>query len=160
MIDAEQCRQLLNYDSTTGIFTWRVKTGQRGQVGAVAGSKHKDGYLQIQIGGRKYLSHRLAWLHVKGEWPVYLLDHRDGNRKNNIFTNLRHADRSINSQNQRRARADNKTGLLGATRNGKGWKAVINLKGVRYYLGTFSSPEKAHEVYLAAKRKLHPANML
>lgn len=160
MISAAYCREIFEYSPTTGLFRWRVQKGRRGTLGGVVGSAQGDGYLSVQVDGRKYLLHRLAWLYVTGEMPPKLIDHRDGNRANNIFTNLRPADRSINSQNIKGCRSDNLCGLLGASRNGNGWKAAINLRGVRYYLGTFPTPEEAHAAYIAAKRKLHPANTL
>lgn len=160
MISAEYCRELFHYDHITGVFTWRVRKGQRGILGALAGSRQGDGYLQVQIDGRKHLLHRLAWLYMTGEQPAKLLDHIDGLRTNNAFANLRPADRSINSQNIKRHRRDNLAGLLGASRNGRGWKAAINLHGVRTYLGTFSTPQEAHAAYIEAKRLLHPANTL
>lgn len=156
----EYCRELFNYDPKTGVFTWRVAKGPRGRPGALAGSPQGDGYLQVQVDGRKYLLHRLAWSYVRNEEPPKLIDHIDGNRRNNIFANLRPADRSINSQNIKRHRSDNLAGLLGASKNGNGWKAAINLHGKRTYLGTFKTPEEAHEAYLNAKRQLHPANTL
>lgn len=160
MLTADECHKLFRYNPETGLFRWRVQKGQRGTPGAIVGSHHCDGYTQVQIDGKKHLLHRLAWVYMTGEQPPALLDHINGKRSDNRWRNLRAADRSINSQNIKRHRVDNLIGMLGASRNGRGWKAVINYKGERTYLGTFATPEEAHAAYIAAKRKIHPANTL
>lgn len=153
-LTAERLRELLAYDPATGIFTWRVKTSYRVEVGDVAGCR-TDGYVKIQVDGSKYLAHRLAWLHEKGVWPERELDHRNGDGFDNHFTNLRPATRSSNMQNQRRAKSNNTTKLLGANRQGEGFQAMINIDGKPTYIGYFDTAEAAHAAYVAAKRKHH-----
>jgi hypothetical protein len=160
MITLDELTAMLVYHPATGTFTWRANFGQRCRVGATAGSAHKDGYLQVQLKRKKYLLHRLVWVFETGTWPTAQIDHINGDRKDNSFVNLREANHSLNLQNQRHARADNQTGLLGATRNGRRFKAVITLRGVRTFLGNFPTPELAHAAYLLAKRAMHPANQL
>lgn len=154
-LTAETFRRLLSYDKSSGLFRWLEKTSHRVEVGQVAGCVGKDGYVRIQIAGRKYLCNRLAWLHVTGEWPTLRVDHRDGRPSNNAWLNLRNVTQRVNMQNQRRARSDNGAGLLGAHRQGAGFQSSINIDGSPRYLGYFKTADAAHAAYLCAKRANH-----
>jgi hypothetical protein len=91
--------------------------------------------------------------------PDILVDHRDGDGLNCRRSNLRETDRMGNSQNAS-IRADNTSGYRGVTLRSPGrWQASIQCKGVRRYLGSFSSPEIAGEAYVVAARRLHGAFM-
>lgn len=153
-LSASELRELLHYDAKTGVFRWRVRCGQ-GKANAVAGTLTKDGYVQLRIRRVHYRAHRLAWLWVTGSWPVHQIDHCNGVRGDNRFENLRDVPQGINVQNQRRAQKKNKVGLLGVKRNGSGFRAAITVGGKESYLGTYSTPEIAHGVYVTAKRTLH-----
>lgn len=87
MLTVERLRELLDYDPETGVFRWK-EPRRKCRVGEVAGSLRKDGYVKIQVDGRFYQAHRLAWLCVYGVWPS-AIDHIDGNRANNAIANLR-----------------------------------------------------------------------
>lgn len=147
--------ELLSLDEVTGIFTSRVERFGW-TIGCAVGGIN-DGYLTIGIDGERYLMHRLVWLCINGKWPDGVVDHRDGNGINNAPKNLRDVTQTINMQNLRTARKDNKTGLLGATLRADigRYKAVIKVDGKIKRLGYFDSAEQAHEVYLTAKRTLH-----
>lgn len=156
----ERVMELLDYNPLTGIFIRKV--GRRGiaKEGSEAGNKRPTGYRRIKIDDVEYLSHRIAWLYVYGKLPDKQLDHINGVRDDNRISNLREVTTSENGQNQRRAQSDNKIGLLGVSMlNGK-WRASIMAKGIKYYLGTYETPQIAHEVYLQAKRKLHPTSTI
>jgi hypothetical protein len=144
----------LSYDTETGIFHWLIKPSNRAGIGEVAGCI-TDGYVKIQLHGGKYLAHRLAWFYMTGEWPKHEVDHRDGVGSNNRWDNLRHVTRSENMQNQRRARRDNATGLLGAHHQGNKFQSSINIDGLPKYLGYFDTAEEAHNAYISAKRESH-----
>lgn len=153
-VSAEQLRRLFSYDPSTGVFVRLVPSG-RAAAGRVAGTPHSEGYLTIRVGGRKHFVHRLAWLYMTGKWPLGRIDHRNADRTDNRWSNLRDVDAVINGQNRRAANIDSHTGLLGVTRNGKGFLARISAGGKQVCLGTRPTAEKAHEAYLEAKRRLH-----
>jgi len=155
MITAERLRELAHYCPETGEFTHLQSKGRK-KAGMRAGSLRNDGYIYIMFGGVRALAHRFAWLYMTGNWPVQEIDHIDGNKRNNAFSNLRDVDRSLNTQNQNRAKVNNKIGLLGVTqlKTGK-FVATIMLRGKRHYLGVFKSPQEAHQAYLNAKRAIH-----
>jgi hypothetical protein len=152
---ADDVRQILRYDATTGIFMWLVATGPRAKIGTVAGFK-KKGYWSIQIHGRSYLAHRLAWLYVHGEWPDGELDHADNDKKNNAIANLRHASRRQNSCNQRKRR-NNTSGYKGVSwhRPNRKWIAQICSNGKKKTIGYFADAKDASEAYAVAARDLH-----
>lgn len=155
-LTAERLRKLLDYSPETGEFRWRF--GRRGVSAArVTWSPDSYGYYQISVDGRTYKAHRLAWLYVHGAWPPDQIDHINGIRGDNRIVNLREATRAENQGNQRKARSDNKTGLLGVFRAGGSskFRAQICLRGNKLHIGYFSTAEEAHQAYLAAKRELH-----
>ena len=160
MITQERLRELLSYNQHTGVFQWLVSRG-RARAESIAGSADSYGYLQTKICGRIYLNHRLAWLYAHGEWPDEQIDHINGCRADNRLANLRKVSASINQQNQRKARLDNKSGFLGVSSSGKRWQARISHPGGKdTYLGLFDTPELAHAAYLEAKRRLHPGGTI
>lgn len=155
MLTHERLKEIFHYDPITGIFTRKIKCGNK-SAGSIAGGSRKDGYLQIGVDDGRYLSHRLAWLYMTGDLPKNHIDHIDGNRKNNAFSNLRDVTRQINLQNLKRAQKNNKsTGLLGVTAYGDRFIAQITINSKQKYIGIFSTPEEAHDAYLKEKRKHH-----
>lgn len=158
--DAEaKLNRLLSYDEGTGVFTWRKDVSRGAKKGCVAGSLTKCGYIEIGVLGQRILAHRLAWYLVKREWPTQSLDHKNGIRSDNRIENLREASPSVNSQNLAAARVDSSTGLLGVFPNKKRFSAQICLNGKRHHLGTFDTPEEAHQTYLRAKKSIHPGSL-
>ena len=149
--------QMLRYDQASGDFVWiNVRAGKgSGRKSRLAGSKHSAGYVSIRVDGDPYLAHRLAWFYVTTVWPERQIDHVDGVRNHNAWSNLREVDNQVNQENQRKAQTSNKSGLLGVSVNRSRWSASIKADGQRNYLGTFDTPELAHAAYLDAKRKLH-----
>lgn len=162
-LTAQQVRELFDYNHVTGRLAWKVQASPRHAPGSVAGSPRPDGYRVVKIAGKYWSEHRLAWIHVYGEWPAKHLDHINGDRADNRMENLREATPATNSQNRHGASTRSKTGLLGvgqATRTPGSWTAKIKVGSLVQHLGSFDSPEKAHEAYLQAKRELHPFGTL
>lgn len=154
-MDADRVRELLAYDPLTGEFQWKTRVAVGVAAGNRAGGVHPNGCVNIQIDGRKYKAHRLAWLHVNGVWPAGHVDHRNRVRSDNRITNLRVVTDGENSQNQG-VRVTNRSGLQGVYPSGPKWRASIMVNKVRHQLGTFSTPEEAGAAYIEAKKALHP----
>ena len=146
-------RALLRYDPQTGEFRWRKQMSQSIKPGDIAGGLNKEGYLKITITRRQYPAHQLAWLYMTGRRCRLVIDHKDANRANNRWDNLRCATRSQSSAN-RPPHRNNACGLKGAWRNGSGWCATIRKNGRQHYLGSFRTPQEAHAAYVKAARKL------
>jgi hypothetical protein len=150
----EAMKRVLRYDSETGEFWWTAEAPTK-VAGKLANAKDRMGYVCLKVNGKMHKAHRLAWAFVYGEFPEKHIDHINGDPSDNRLCNLRLADRKLNMQNQRRARSDNATGVLGVRKNGSGYRAEIRVDGKRINLGTYPTTELAHIAYVDAKRKHH-----
>lgn len=142
MITQERIKELLHYNSETGVFTWRVSRGMR-KVGDLAGTVYTGSegksYIQIQVDFKLYRAHRLSWLYMYGAFPSRQIDHINGNGVDNRISNLRSVTHSENSKN-RRLQSNNVSGACGVYWNkamGK-WVAFLNVDLKRVYLGCFT----------------------
>ena len=100
LLTLDYLKQLLNYDPLTGIFTWVVSRNRRVKIGQIAGYLNSPIlHRRIEIDGKSYGAHRLAWLYVYGYFPCGVVDHIDGNPSNNKITNLRECTQGENSRN-------------------------------------------------------------
>jgi hypothetical protein len=166
-LTAERLRELVDYDPETGNFLWKAeaRSGFHGSAvmhrkGELAGTARKDGRTVIRIETRTYLAYRLAWLWMTGSWPVFEIDHIDGDATNDRFANLRDASRRTNQQNIRipqRSKASSR--FLGVYANKAGykkpWRSAITVDGKQKGLGYFYSEDEAYAAYVQAKRLLH-----
>ena len=153
-LGAERARELLYLNPETGILTWRVSRG-RALAGTVAGGPNSEGYIKVEVEGKRYLAHRLAWLITHGSWPNNQIDHINGVRTDNRVANLRDVSRAVNAQNQRHARSDNSTGILGVSPERGRFRAAIQVGGRQRHLGYYPTADAAGAAYLLAKRDLH-----
>ena len=148
-------REVFSYDPQTGELRRLVKTSSRAKVGSVVGCKDRHGHLRVAFNGKGYAAHRLVWLHMTGQMPQGDVDHINGVRDDNRWSNLRDVPHRVNLQNRKRATAGNKSGFLGVSRRNSSYLARINENGKQICLGSFGSAEEAHSAYLIAKRDLH-----
>jgi len=162
LLTAMRLRSLIRYDPETGLFTNLVTRGSRAIAGAIAGSPDADGYLQIKIDGENLKAHRLAFLYMTGEWPVDLVDHRNGVVSDNRWDNLRNATPITNSQNKHKAYSSNELGILGVSYDKARCKYIAQLaiEGRQTNLGRFDTAAAAEAAYIAAKRLHHEGNTL
>jgi hypothetical protein len=157
MLSQSRLKEFVTYDPVTGIFVWLPRTGDdkgtrhfnQRYAGTIAGGKAKH-YQLLKIDGVVYSAYRLAWLYMTGSFPAAMLDHKDGNKRNNAIDNLREATRSQNMAN-RPLRANNTTGARGVWQRKSGtWYALVKDPSTKKsrYLGTFQTKENA----VAARR--------
>lgn len=153
MLSRKDLRELICYDKTTGLFSW--KKSRRGvQVGKPLGTDNGFGYLRITVLGRSYYAHRLAWFYVHGVWPI-TVDHLNGDKSDNRIANLRACTQIENNQNIRKPQANSKSKILGVSWHKKAmkWQAHICIYKERKYLGLFDNVLDAHEAYLKEREK-------
>jgi hypothetical protein len=127
---------------------WVEHNRRVGQV-IVGGSSQK--HIYIQVGGSRFMAHRIIWKMVTGREPREI-DHVNRDGKDNRWSNLRTCTHSQNGSNSP-ARGKN---LKGTWFQGK-WKAEIRVRGKRLYLGCFPTEEAAHAAYCEAGRKVFGA---
>lgn len=100
----ERLKAVLLYDQETGWLTW-VSCG-KGNIkpGTRAGYVGSKGYRFITVFDEEYAEHRLAWFYMTGQWPKDQIDHKDNDKANNAWINLREANNSQNVMNKPRHR--------------------------------------------------------
>lgn len=153
VLKPDRLRELLHYDPASGNFTYLVRAARGTPIGSIAGSVNSEGYRNIRVDGRTYKAHRLAWLYVKGAWPVGMIDHINGDRADNRFGNLREVTRSENLANSRVFRRG-KIYPKGVGLRPQGFCARIQARKQSYFLGYFKSEIEAAAAYEAAARNL------
>jgi hypothetical protein len=154
----QDIKEYIAYDQETGIFTWVKPPSKKIIVGSIVGTKHSAGYIQIGYRGRLYKAHRLAWWFTYSVLPDCAIDHINEIRDDNRICNLRLDTNRENEQNNSKIPCNNKSGYRGVSwhKNAKKWVANIRVKNKLIYLGSYDTPEEAHEAYLCAKRTYHP----
>lgn len=93
-------------------------------------------------------------MYQTGRWPPVIVDHRNLDRANDRWRNLRPADAS-QSQANRGVNANNKLGLKGVYQmksRAKPFMARIMVKGKKRFLGCFRTAKEAHVAYLGAAK--------
>ncbi|WP_165791764.1 HNH endonuclease [Thalassospira marina] len=148
MLTQEHLKEVLQYDLSTGIFTWAHPTSRRISVGDIAGSIKTSGHRQIQIDRSRYAAHRLAFLWVLGRWPNKEVDHVNGVKDDNRWSNLREATRQQNMRNRPMSSA-NSSGFKGVYRDPSSnkWVAAIGINKTPKYLGAYESKIDAAKAY-------------
>ncbi len=155
MISCEELRAKVFYDPETGIMSW-LRPPRRGVAAGPCGSVGKNGYVALGVSSyRTEYVHRLAWLYMTGKEPSGQIDHANGLRADNRWSNLRDVSLAQNVRNLRVATAKSKTGMLGAYPKRGKFVAQITTNGITKTLGSFKTASEAHEAYVVAKRLLH-----
>lgn len=163
MITQNILKKMLRYDAETGMFTWIVepRNATPPNIGDIAGCVCKTcGYVLLRIKGKLYRAHRLAFVYMTGSFPKAQVDHINGIRADNRWSNLREASNQENSQNHNRAHKDNKTGVLGVNKKNNRYQAQISVNGKNCHIGYFATVQEASTAYIQSKRKYHKSNTL
>lgn len=157
--EQQKLREQVDYDESTGAFTWRVSgRGRFKRAGAPAGSRASRGYLRLCVEGLgEHYAHRLAWLYVTGEWPPEQIDHINGDRSDNRISNLRACSLQENRRNTIGIPTRRKySRFKGVTKDKYGrWCAQITRDGVGIRLGPFDTEEAAASAYREKAKEVH-----
>lgn len=152
----ERLLQVLTYEPETGKFYRKERTSNAIRVGQEAGWVNQKGYRYIEVCGERFLAQRLAWFYMRGQWPAGEVDHKDCDRDNNRWKNLREASSLQNKHNSRK-KPSSSTGYKGVyfdKRYGK-YVARIRCNYTRMSLGYHDTAEAAHQAYVKKAEELH-----
>lgn len=157
-ITAQQLKQILEYFPDTGLFVWKSTNSRKVKIGQVAGTEGPRGIsINSTLFGRPMLAHRLAWLYMTGVFPAegMVIDHRDRNPFNNIFSNLRLCTQRQNTWNQG-LKKGNTTGVKGVNLlpSGRYHARIRTIEGIKL-LGNFKTIEEAARAVAAARTEHH-----
>ena len=143
----------ITYEETSGLFIWHTPLNKKFKKGDIAGSKRIKEYVNFKFKGRQIHGHRLAFIAKKGYLPK-LVDHKDQNKSNNKWDNLREASHSINSFNTG-IKKSNSSGCTGVHFNKirNKWIATIGIKKRSVWLGQFNDFKKAVQARTLAENK-------
>lgn len=139
---------VFNYNEKTGDLTSRLAvTGK--PSGSVVGYQHGQGYLSVFLGGKEYLVHRIIWLMKTGYWPKQV-DHKNHNRSDNRWTNLREVVSRDNQLNTGLKR-NNSSGVNGVRLLPSGrYCAYVMINRKQLSLGSYDTLDEAKAARKAA----------
>lgn len=144
----ERVKEAFDYDPATGILRWRISPHPRIKVGQIAGSLEASGYWRVCLDGVIYKAQRLIFFWMTGRWPIPTADHRDLDKLNNRWVNIREASNQGQTAN-RGLTSSNTSGSRGVVWDKKTskWQAQIWHTGKLHYLGQFIVKSDAEQAY-------------
>lgn len=130
--DFEYASTIIDYNPLDGVLK---RIGENVE----AGTLRKDGYRQIQIGKKFFLSHRLAWFIQHKEMPEFI-DHQNGNKIDNRIINLRNVSQHENNKNMP-IQKSNRSGFVGVIlfKPTGNWMSYIDVNKKRVHLGYYKN---------------------
>lgn len=174
----EFLRECLNYEPETGRLIWLIRpkghfisekgfrTWNSRFAGKEAGNKNfrkngKKRYIEIGLASRKEsgnrtvsATHIICALMDVAIHDGMEVDHKDRDVWNNKWDNLRVSTPQQNCCNRKAVerRHDLPRGVFS---NGSGFGAKIMFNRINRHLGTFKTPQEAHEAYQRVAKELH-----
>jgi hypothetical protein len=151
------------FDYSCGHLFWktphrkanRIKQGQR------VSHINAGGYIAARIFGKEALAHRVVYEMFRGTIPEGLeIDHIDGNRTNNVPSNLRAVSRAENCRNSAKRKSSKSllSGVYyreGSSRRRARWNAQITLNGKALHVGTFKTLLDAAAARISAQNRFN-----
>ena len=140
----EELFRVATYNPDTGLFS-RNLSERRWKAGQIMGTPHIRGYVEMTVCGQRYLAHRLAFLYMEGLMPLDQVDHINGVKTDNRFSNLRKVSCQENQKKNLKISKRNKSGVMGVCwhKDARRWAAEIRISGKKKHLGLFDSIEEA-----------------
>lgn len=137
------------------IFEKRFEVKDNGlfykDTGNRAGWKNPNGYERVTVKGKNFYVHRIVYFLKTGKEPQFI-DHIDGDKQNNSFSNLRSCTRCQNNQNTS-SKAPHKNVTFNKKANK--WQVRLRANYKDYYIGLFEDFELACLVAAEARSLFH-----
>jgi hypothetical protein len=155
----ELVKRIFEYDPLTGVVVWRKATSSKNLIGNVAGAKTKAGYLRVRIYGKDVFLHHVIWVYMTGKIPEREIGHVDGNKTNNVWSNLREGrynyHQHLPNRINKKIYNTNKSGYTGVFWNKRKqkWQATIMFNQKHIYLGIYGDIMKAVAAREKAEKK-------
>jgi hypothetical protein len=161
-------KRYFRYDEETGELFWRagveIRPGFVRRYEKKAGSKaypDQNSYMTLRFLSKAFMVHRIIWCLVTGNDPCELeIDHVNGIKDDNRWSNLRLATHDNNNQNTK-IQKNNSSGFKGVAWHNqrKCWRAYVSVgprgKSKQISLGLHDTAEKAAAAVRAYREKLH-----
>ena len=149
---------LLNYNPESGKIIRLVATSQNTRAGQEAGFIDSLGYITLGILGHTVRAHRVAYLLMAKVWPPkdLQIDHIDGIKSNNAWSNLRLATISQNRCNISVSKT-NSSGVKGVSwfKLTNKWRVYVTKNRKQYSGGYYESLQDAKAAVRVLREKLH-----
>lgn len=136
----EIIEKYFRYDRSSGKIFWNLREGNPGGFNTRWAGKEIDaidarGYITFKFNCKEFKgtlkAHQIVFFLETGEW-LDVIDHKDQNRSNNFYQNLRRSDKMRNALNQK-VRSTNTTGHSNISmQNGK-FVVQKSIAGTRYF---------------------------
>ena len=143
-------RELFHYEPESGKLIRKVTVNNfHARKGDEAGCLSK-GYLRVRVDGNLLMVHQIVWAMQTGKWPEKEIDHINGKRNDNRWSNLRLLEHSTNNRNQP---WNTTQGVYWDDRVGK-WVVRMGIHYRNRYFGQYKTRGFALAVRQAAERVL------
>ena len=144
----------LSYNQETGDFLWKYKNKSHPRLYGRSAGAIIDGYLRIKINSIAYPAHRIAWFMVTNQQPK-IIDHINGNKLDNRFSNLRSVTFSQNAKNHGKSKnGSNLPCGVRLTAYGK-YVSRITLNKRQITIGTYDDVSSAENAYIDKRNSLY-----
>ena len=141
------------YSPQTGIFYRLPQPNKHADKVGPLITKKRDGYIRYKTLKRDLSAARMAFAFMDVDVPDDMeVDHINGIKTDNRFSNLRLVTYRQNQQNREIHRGGHLPGTTNVA-SGK-WEAGCTHKGRSYYFGTFDIAELAHQAYMSGTAEL------
>jgi hypothetical protein len=128
-----------------GKLIWKVSRGGGARAGSVAGTRQRNGYVQVVVEGRFFYAHRIVWELFNGKIPKGLhINHKNHNQADNRIENLECVTVSENIRAQRKqVNSSSRYKHVYFHKASSKWRAQIWHEGKQRYLGLFIEEKQA-----------------
>ena len=142
-------KPLPSQEALRGLFSYQDGQLIRTRTGKACGTEDHYGYLVYNVSrGNQFKVHRLIWKLVHGTDPR-IIDHINGDKLDNRIENLR--DGTLADNNRGFCTGRSRDLPMGVVQHASGrYMARRHTGGKCRSLGTYDTPEQAHQAYLEA----------
>ena len=139
----EVLREYFSYDLETGIVIRLKPSKYKPHTSGPCGTTEAKGHLVVKFQGKRIKLHRLAWKLVTGQEPPDEIDHKNRDRADNRWVNLRASTSEGNCANSKKKPGAYMSGV----------KKVGNRFYAQKLKGGYATQQEAHDAYVKWHRE-------